>query len=318
MTKFCSHCGTAVADNSNFCMRCGFDLRTVRAFSSPEPARSPFVPLKPDPEAAPSPDAASKPTPSPFVPLKPDPEATRSPFVPLKQTPVPARSPARATAPAPTPAPKPAQSSAPAAKPNPASASATVVPPAPTPSPASTPAATPVQTAASVPASAPSPAQATAPASAPAPVVAPAPATTSAPAQAPVTTSSPAQAPVASKTQPQQPAAASGRPWILNSGVVNPAPVAGYETYNPTFHCKCEYCYYEFDYHAYDLGHRAWYPHGFVYCPRCQKPLRHKLEYEVREETPSPVHGMQPAPAPGEAVDQPNEIPQPPVAPPAT
>lgn len=73
----------------------------------------------------------------------------------------------------------------------------------------------------------------------------------------------------------------TGRPWVQNSGVVNPNPVVGYDEYNPTFHCRCEYCYYEFDYHTYDLGHRAWYPHGFVYCPRCQKPLRHKLEYEV-------------------------------------
>ena len=83
--------------------------------------------------------------------------------------------------------------------------------------------------------------------------------------------------PVAAKTQPKQ----ASRSWVQNSGVVNPYPVAGYEEYNPTFHCRCEYCYYEFDYHTYDLGHRAWYPHGFVYCPRCQKPLRHKLEYEV-------------------------------------
>ncbi len=78
---------------------------------------------------------------------------------------------------------------------------------------------------------------------------------------------------------PQQ--TVNSRPWVLNSGVVNPNPVAGYETYNPTFHCRCEYCYYEFDYHTYDLGHRAWYPHGFVYCPRCQRPLRHKIESEV-------------------------------------
>ena len=87
------------------------------------------------------------------------------------------------------------------------------------------------------------------------------------------------EAPVAAPVQPQQPVP-SGT-WVQNTGVVNPNPVPGYETYNPTFHCKCEYCYYEFDYHTYDLGHRAWYPHGFVYCPRCQRPLRHKLEYEV-------------------------------------
>ena len=85
------------------------------------------------------------------------------------------------------------------------------------------------------------------------------------------------------------------RPWVQNSGVVNPYPVAGYMEYNPTFHCRCEYCYYEFDYHTYDLGHRAWYPHGFVYCPRCQKPLRHKLEYEVIESAPADQQPVQPA-----------------------
>ena len=96
----------------------------------------------------------------------------------------------------------------------------------------------------------------------------------------------------AAPVQVQQPGG-NVKPWIQNSGVVNPNPVAGYDTYNPTFHCKCEYCYFEFDYHTYDLGHRAWYPHGFVYCPRCQRPLRHKLEYEVV----SGVQAANPAPA---------------------
>ena len=101
----------------------------------------------------------------------------------------------------------------------------------------------------------------------------------SAPAAAPAAA---AAAPVAAPVAAQQPVPGTqARPWIQNSGVVNPYPVPGYTEYNPTFHCRCEYCYYEFDYHTYDLGHRAWYPHGFVYCPRCQKPLRHKLEYEV-------------------------------------
>ena len=86
------------------------------------------------------------------------------------------------------------------------------------------------------------------------------------------------QVPVAAPAQTANPQA---RPWVQNSGIINPNPVPGYDTYNPTFHCRCEYCYFEFDYHSYDLGHRAWYPHGFVYCPRCQRPLRHKLEYEV-------------------------------------
>lgn len=95
-----------------------------------------------------------------------------------------------------------------------------------------------------------------------------------------------ASAPVNTQSQPQ----GTANPWVQNSGFVNPNPVAGYETYNPTFHCKCEYCYFEFDYHTYDLGHRAWYPHGFVYCPRCHRPLRHKLEYEVITSVQPPVN----------------------------
>lgn len=95
-----------------------------------------------------------------------------------------------------------------------------------------------------------------------------------------------AAAPVKTQSQPQ----GQANPWVQNSGFVNPNPVAGYETYNPTFHCKCEYCYFEFDYHTYDLGHRAWYPHGFVYCPRCHRPLRHKLEYEVITSVQPPVN----------------------------
>lgn len=89
--------------------------------------------------------------------------------------------------------------------------------------------------------------------------------------------------------------ATTARPWVQNSGIINPNPVPGYDTYNPTFHCRCEYCYFEFDYHSYDLGHRAWYPHGFVYCPRCQRPLRHKLEYEVIENAPADQQPVQPA-----------------------
>ncbi len=50
---------------------------------------------------------------------------------------------------------------------------------------------------------------------------------------------------------------------------------------DPLFRCQCEYCMCTFEYHIRDLGYRAWYPHGFVYCPRCRRPLRHRLEYRV-------------------------------------
>ncbi len=51
---------------------------------------------------------------------------------------------------------------------------------------------------------------------------------------------------------------------------------------DPLFRVKCEYCCCEFEYRVKDLGYRAWYPSGFVYCPSCKKPIRHKLEYEVK------------------------------------
>ena len=51
------------------------------------------------------------------------------------------------------------------------------------------------------------------------------------------------------------------------------------------FHIKCEYCFCEFDYDQEDLGFRPWYPKGFIYCPKCGKPLRHYPErYLVKNE----------------------------------
>ena len=44
---------------------------------------------------------------------------------------------------------------------------------------------------------------------------------------------------------------------------------------------KCEYCGCEFEYQKEDLGYRLWYRHGFIYCPDCHKPLRHKEEYKI-------------------------------------
>lgn len=42
-----------------------------------------------------------------------------------------------------------------------------------------------------------------------------------------------------------------------------------------TYRIQCEYCGCIFEYESEDLGYRPWYPHGFVYCPHCKKPLRH-------------------------------------------
>lgn len=50
------------------------------------------------------------------------------------------------------------------------------------------------------------------------------------------------------------------------------------------FHIKCEYCLTEFDYEQEDLGFRLWYPSGFVYCPKCGKPLRHDPHLNLKKE----------------------------------
>ena len=47
---------------------------------------------------------------------------------------------------------------------------------------------------------------------------------------------------------------------------------------NYKYRIKCEYCMTIFTYEQEDLGYRLWYPHGFVYCPTCKKPLRHNPE----------------------------------------
>ena len=52
---------------------------------------------------------------------------------------------------------------------------------------------------------------------------------------------------------------------------------------DPVFRRECEYCLSTIEYKLKDLGYRPWYPKGFVYCPKCQKPLRHSEKYEVKE-----------------------------------
>lgn len=50
---------------------------------------------------------------------------------------------------------------------------------------------------------------------------------------------------------------------------------------NPFFTVRCERCGLVFDYQYSDLGFRAWYREGFVECPRCQQPIRHKASDNV-------------------------------------
>ena len=49
------------------------------------------------------------------------------------------------------------------------------------------------------------------------------------------------------------------------------------------FEITCEYCGCKFQYQTEDLGYRPWYPHGFVYCPQCEKPNRHRKENIVKK-----------------------------------
>ena len=51
------------------------------------------------------------------------------------------------------------------------------------------------------------------------------------------------------------------------------------------FRIECEYCKTVFTYEQEDLGYRPWYPKGFVYCPKCKRPLRHDPDkYMVKDE----------------------------------
>ena len=49
------------------------------------------------------------------------------------------------------------------------------------------------------------------------------------------------------------------------------------------FHIKCEYCLCEIDYEQEDLDFRPWYPKGFIYSPKCHKPLRHNPELNIKK-----------------------------------
>ena len=43
----------------------------------------------------------------------------------------------------------------------------------------------------------------------------------------------------------------------------------------------CDQCKTTIQYKDDKLGYRPWFPDGFVYCPTCEKPLRHKEEYAL-------------------------------------
>ena len=48
-----------------------------------------------------------------------------------------------------------------------------------------------------------------------------------------------------------------------------------------TYIAPCPYCGTTIQYVDRQLDFRPWYPNGFIYCPRCRKPLRHSEIYAV-------------------------------------
>ena len=48
-----------------------------------------------------------------------------------------------------------------------------------------------------------------------------------------------------------------------------------------TYVQTCEECKHIVQYTDFQLGFRPWYPDGFVYCTRCQTPLRHHERYAI-------------------------------------
>ncbi|MBO7377055.1 MAG: zinc ribbon domain-containing protein [Clostridia bacterium] len=48
-----------------------------------------------------------------------------------------------------------------------------------------------------------------------------------------------------------------------------------------TYRLRCPICGTAIEYTDRQLGFRAWYPNGFVYCPGCRKPQRHSEFFAV-------------------------------------
>ena len=51
-----------------------------------------------------------------------------------------------------------------------------------------------------------------------------------------------------------------------------------------TYLQTCEACGQVVEYTDEKLGFRPWYPDGFVYCTRCQTPLRHNEAYAINKD----------------------------------
>ena len=57
-----------------------------------------------------------------------------------------------------------------------------------------------------------------------------------------------------------------------------------------TYQQICDQCRTIIQYKDDKLDFRPWFADGFVYCPKCKKPLRHKEEYAIdRPEAPQDI-----------------------------
>ena len=59
-----------------------------------------------------------------------------------------------------------------------------------------------------------------------------------------------------------------------------------------TYRQACTTCGTVIEYTDNQLGYRSWYPNGFVYCPRCRKPVRHNEFFAVNPDG-TPVYKTQ-------------------------
>ncbi len=58
-----------------------------------------------------------------------------------------------------------------------------------------------------------------------------------------------------------------------------------------TYKQTCDSCSSTVEYTDHSLDFRPWFADGFVYCPKCKKPLRHRESYAINEEArPAPEH----------------------------
>lgn len=67
-----------------------------------------------------------------------------------------------------------------------------------------------------------------------------------------------------------------------------------------TYRCVCPNCRQYTVYTDYNLGFRAWFPDGFVYCATCRRPVRHNENNAIKEDgTPYFPFPIRTPPPPG-------------------